>query len=117
MLAVTHSGHSELNCACPASPRDMLGSLKADLSNVDFDEAAFVIAPFVALAGALAIGAGIVALFSQRRRRGSLRGADKKKPYVRPKRPPEPAYFVDPDSGDVIEIDQAAVTFKKLRGR
>jgi len=116
MLAVTHSG---LNCSCPASPREMLGSLEADLSNVDTDEAAFVIAPFVALAGALAICAGVVALFSQRRQRRSLRGAEKKKskPYARPKKPPEPVYFVDPDSGDLIEVDHASAEFKKLRGR
>jgi len=80
------------------------------------DAARKVIVPAVIISGIAAIGAGLAALFILRRQPEALAGA-KREPYKRPKRDREPAYFVDPATGDVIDLDQSTAEYKKLRGR
>jgi hypothetical protein len=80
------------------------------------DAARKVLVPAVVVAGIAAIGAGIAALTIFRRSSEALAGA-KRGPYKRPTREREPVYFVDPATGDVIELDQSTVEYKKLRGR
>lgn len=82
------------------------------------DASAKIIAPAVAIAGAAAILAGCAALFAMRRRSSALRGArTKREPYKRPKKKSELVYFVDPNTGDFIELDQSTAEYKRLRGR
>jgi hypothetical protein len=80
------------------------------------DAAKKVIIPAVIAAGVAAFAAGAVLLFSMRRHRAVL-GDTKRRPYKRPKKEREPAWFVDPETGDVIDLDQSTVEYKKLRGR
>lgn len=80
------------------------------------DAARKVIVPAVVVSGIAAIGAGLAALFILRRQPEALAGA-KRGPYKRPKREREPVYFVDPNTGDVIDLDQSTADYKRLRGR
>jgi len=43
--------------------------------------------------------------------------AGKRRGHKRPSKERQPAYFVDPETGDVIDLDQNTAEFKKLRGR
>jgi hypothetical protein len=80
------------------------------------DAAKKVVIPAVIAAGVAAFAAGAVLLYSMRRHRATL-GEPKRRPYKRPKKEREPAWFVDPATGDVIDLDQATAEYTKLRGR
>jgi hypothetical protein len=57
-------------------------------------------------------------LAARRRRRGHLAGSDaRKRPYKRPAKEREPVYFVDPNTGEYIELDQRTAEYKKLGRR
>jgi hypothetical protein len=49
------------------------------------------------------------------RHKRSLQGH--RKPYKRPTKESEPVFFVDPETGDVVELDHRTAEYKKLRGR
>jgi hypothetical protein len=76
-----------------------------------------VIVPAVVIAGLAAVGAGVTALLMLRRRPrrvGHL--GEKRRPYKRPKKEREPVFFVDPETGDVLELEHSTAEYKKLRG-
>jgi hypothetical protein len=75
-----------------------------------------VILPAVIVAGIAAVGAGLAALMIIRHRPEALAGA-KRTPYKRPKKEREPVFFVDPETGDVIELEHSTAEYKKLHGR
>jgi len=69
----------------------------------------------IAIGAAVVIASGVT-LFVMRRASRSLGATERRKPYKRPKKETEPVFFVDPDTGDVIELDQSTAEYKRLRG-